>query len=98
MPPEGSIQQHMPADYLTAWLGHHPIAAIWIGGFCLWVSISLILRMWLVHRRATLFKKITWSFILLMPVFGWFFYAGCFHIPDYTDIPIPPTPESMGNG
>ena len=96
MPPETEIQQHMPADDLHAWLVHHPVVATWSGAFCLWVSISLIIRMWLVHRRATVIKKLTWSVLLLIPLFGWFLYAGCFHPPDYTDIPIPETPGLGG--
>ena len=36
----------------VAWFSHHPRIAIGVGAFCLWVSVCLILRMWLIHRSA----------------------------------------------
>ena len=52
-----------------------------IGAFCLWVSVSLIIRMWLVERSASVFKRILWSVMLLIPLFGWLAYGAWFHIP-----------------
>ena len=88
----------MPVDGLLVWLAEHPIATIALSAFCLWISVSLILRMWLLHRTTTFFKKVVWSLILFVPLLGWFFYAGCFKPPDYTDMPLPPTPDSMTGG
>jgi hypothetical protein len=44
----------------------------------LWISISLILRMWVLHRETQWLKKFFWSLVLLIPAFGWLFYGGCF--------------------
>jgi hypothetical protein len=45
--------------------------------FCAWISISLIGRMWLRNRQASFLKKMGWSLILCVPLFGWLFYGGC---------------------
>jgi hypothetical protein len=37
---------------------------------CLGVSLCLIARMWLAHRKDGVFKKTFWSFILLVPMAG----------------------------
>jgi hypothetical protein len=58
--------------------GLHPVATIWIAAFCLWVSIAFIIRLWFVHRTTSTLKKLMWSFILLIPLFGWLAYGGCF--------------------
>jgi predicted tellurium resistance membrane protein TerC len=76
---------------LLAQLARHPRVALAVGAFCLWVGVSLILRMWFIHRRESFMKKFLWSFMLLVPLFGWLFYAGCFQIPDYTSNPCPPS-------
>jgi hypothetical protein len=67
----------------AAWLLRHPTVEICAGAFCLWISFSLILRMWFIHRNAPFLKKFLWSFILLIPLFGWFCYAALFHDPGY---------------
>jgi hypothetical protein len=46
-----------------------------------------MLHLWLVHRRESFVRKFFWSFVLLFPLLGWLFYAGCFQIPDVTDTP-----------
>jgi hypothetical protein len=84
------MEASQPFDLVT-WLVLHPKAAITIGAFCLWVSVSLILHMWFVHRRQALIKKLLWSFVLLVPLFGWLFYGGCFQLPERTDNPCPPS-------
>jgi hypothetical protein len=43
--------------------------------------------MWLLHRRASFVKKLCWSFVLLVPLFGWLACGGLFQIPGETDIP-----------
>jgi hypothetical protein len=80
-----------PPFDLLARLASHPRAALAIGAFCLWISVSLMLHMWFVHRRESRMKKLVWSFLLLLPLFGWLLYAGCFRIPDYSDTPCPPS-------
>lgn len=81
-------------DDPVLWLFQHRTVAIWIGGFCLWVSLTLILRLWILHRRASFLRKFIWSIVLWIPFFGWIFYLGGFHIPGDTDIPLS---ESAGD-
>jgi len=69
-------------------MAHHPQTTVWIFAFLLWISVSLIFRMWLVHRKASLIKKVLWSFVLLVPLFGWMLYGGFFDIPDSMDVQI----------
>ena len=64
-------------------LGNHPIPLIVLGAIWAWVSITLVIRLRLVHRAASFTKKFLWSLMLLVPVFGWMFYAGLFQSPDY---------------
>jgi hypothetical protein len=68
---------------------HHRVAAIILAGLCAWVSLSLIARMWFVHRRAGLIKKLFWSLVLLVPIAGWIFYGALFHPPSVTGIRAP---------
>lgn len=79
------LQPLDPAD----WISHHPAAALWVGGSCLWVSVSLVIRMWVRHPKASFVKKLLWSCGLLVPFFGWLFYAGLFHVPGCTDVECP---------
>jgi|GEM_PF-6323422 len=69
-------------------------AAHWLAmavccGACFWVSLCLIIRMWFVHHRAGVIKKVLWSIMLLVPVFGWLAYGAWFHLPGFTDTPCP---------
>lgn len=86
MPQDNSIPEILD---LAGWLSRHPVAGVWIGAFCLWVSVALIIRLWFTHRRASFLKKLVWSFILLIPLFGWLLYGGMFHVPGFTDVPCP---------
>jgi hypothetical protein len=90
MPDEAPDPHALIIDDLEPWIAHHPIPALCFAGFLLWVSISLILRMWLVHRQASLCKKLRWSIVLLVLLFGWLLYGGFFRVPGYTDMPAPP--------
>jgi len=78
-----------PRPEVPDWLLHHPVTATSLVAFCLWVSISLIIRMWVIHRRASFLKKFLWSFMLLIPLFGWLTYAGLFRTPGFTDVECP---------
>jgi hypothetical protein len=91
MAPETPTSETLRPFDLLEWFTAHPRLAVAIGAFCLWVSVSLILRMWFIHRRESFVKKFLWSFTLLIPLFGWLFYAGCFQIPDYSNTPCPPS-------
>ena len=72
----------MPTLLTDGWTGF-AMLAVW-----LWMSFGLIARLWLIHRHATPWKKVAWSLALLVPVFGWIFYAGFFRIPERSDIPL----------
>jgi len=87
MKPETEIPQHGSFLDPAAWISQHPRATVWICALCLWISVVLILRVWLVHRRTQLGKKVIWSLILLVPLFGWIAYAGFFSMPDTTNTP-----------
>ena len=76
-------------------LRDHPVLLIVLSAIWAWVSSTLILRMWLVHRRASFMKKFFWSLILLVPFFGGMFYAGLFQVPGPHGIAAPETPAAL---
>jgi hypothetical protein len=59
---------------------HHHLAGVLIGLFCVWLSVSLIIRLWLVHKKDSLPRKLMWSLVLSVPFFGWLLY-GAFYTP-----------------
>jgi len=63
----------------------HPMVLLIIFAVCAWISLSLIARMWLVHRRAGLLKKLFWSVALLVPPLGWIFYGAFFRPPSVSE-------------
>jgi hypothetical protein len=63
----------------------HPILLIVIVGVCIWITLSLIVRMWFIHRRVALATKLFWSVVLLIPLFGWIFYAAVFRPPTVSE-------------
>ena len=56
------------------------LGLLWIG-FVLWLSLAIILRMWLRHREAHVIKKLFWTVILMIPMIGAVFYAAFFKRP-----------------
>ncbi|HEY5894687.1 MAG TPA: hypothetical protein VIT91_15810 [Chthoniobacterales bacterium] len=86
MPPDTPNSETLDAVSL---LPQHPVPAIWIGALCLWISLSLIARMWVVHRKTPFLTKLLWSFVLLVPVLGWLFYGGLFRVPGSNDTECP---------
>jgi uncharacterized membrane protein (DUF106 family) len=93
MSPDTASSRSTPTPNLSnsfdpfAWLSQHPRVAVGVGAICLWISISLIIRLWIVHSKVSMLKKLTWSCILLIPFFGWIAYAGFFNASESTDIP-----------
>jgi hypothetical protein len=59
---------------------HDHIVAVLIGLFCMWLSLSLVIRLWLVHKQDSFPKRLLWSFVLCVPFFGWLLY-GAFYSP-----------------
>jgi hypothetical protein len=64
-------------DFLVA----HRTLGVATAGICAFVSLSLIARLWVLHRRAPTMSKILWSIVLLLPVFGWLFFAAFYRAP-----------------
>jgi hypothetical protein len=89
MPPSTPNPEPMPLYDFPGWISRHPVVAIWMGAFCLWVSIVLMIRVWFVHRKAPFFKKLIWSMVLLFPLFGWLVYGGFFRPLDSINTPCP---------
>ncbi|CAN5563446.1 hypothetical protein BH09VER1_BH09VER1_48020 [soil metagenome] len=44
----------------------------------LWVSLCLVLRLFLVHRKVHWLKKLSWFVVLFLPVIGPLFYGAFF--------------------
>ena len=63
----------------------HPVLVIVLCALWAWVSITLVIRLWLAHRRAGFVKKLLWSLMLLVPVFGWMCYGAFFQAPKSED-------------
>ena len=61
-----------------------------------WISLTLIARLWVLHPECSSAKRISWSLILLVPLFGWIFYAGFFKAPPVTDSPLTSGPGADG--
>lgn len=62
-------------------------------------SATMIIRMWFIHRERLFFAKLLWSLFLLVPVFGWFFYAGLFRPPEFNPNQCPNEhPANVGGG
>jgi uncharacterized membrane protein len=62
-------------------IAHRSIA---IAAAALWafVSLCLIARLWVFHRRAGTISKLVWSIVLLIPLFGWLFFAAFHRVPE----------------
>jgi hypothetical protein len=46
---------------------------------CLAISLILIARIWIFHRKDSLKKKLMWSAILMLPVLGWVLYGAFYN-------------------
>jgi hypothetical protein len=54
-----------------------------LGGLSLWLSLVLVLKLWVNHPEAILRRKIFWTVVLLMPLIGPMVYGALFN-------PLPP--------
>ena len=64
-------------DYLIA---NWRVGAI-LGAACLAVSLCLIARLWLLQPSDGVVGRLAWSFVLLVPILGWLFFAAFYHAP-----------------
>lgn len=69
----------------------HPVALVVAGGVCVWVSLCLIARMWIVDAKASFAGKLFWSGMLLVPLFGWVLYSAFYEVPSDHNMPLPPS-------
>ncbi len=62
-------------------LGHQvfgiALVAVWA-----FVSFCMITRLWVLHRRERVLRKLVWSLILFVPLFGWLFFAAFYQPPE----------------
>ena len=66
-----------PVDYLlTNWR-----AGAMLGAVSLAISLCLIARLWLVHRAEGTVSRLLWSGVLVVPIFGWLFFAAFYRAP-----------------
>ncbi|MGI8956877.1 MAG: hypothetical protein ACR2II_08185 [Chthoniobacterales bacterium] len=56
----------------------HPVAGILVLMLCVWGSLGFIVRIWFAHREAGVSRKLVWSIIVLIPIFGWLAYGAFF--------------------
>jgi hypothetical protein len=68
-------------DFLAA----HRNAAVVLAAACVFVSLCLVARLWVVHRKASVLRKLVWSVLLFLPLIGWIFYGAFFHPPNISD-------------
>ncbi len=66
---------------MEAWLLRHPFVLLGCVIACLWISLSLIFRLWSKSNPDRTIRKMLWSFILFLPFFGWIFYGGFYRPP-----------------
>jgi len=52
---------------------------------CLFISALLLRNLWRGDDGSVLLKLI-WSFIIMVPVFGWIFYGGFYSVPDKSGV------------
>jgi hypothetical protein len=52
---------------------------------CVAVSLCLIARLWVMGRRVRALRKIAWSIVLFVPLFGWLFFAAFYHPPERSE-------------
>ena len=67
----------------------HPVVLFVVIAVWAWISLSLVIRMWLLHRRVGAIKKLFWSLVLVVPVVGWIFYGAFFRPPSISAVRAP---------
>jgi hypothetical protein len=75
-------------DILESLTQHRTIAII-VVAVSLWISLSLIARLWIIHRQRAFLAKLAWSLILLASLLGWIMYGAFFSPPSVSDIRAP---------
>ena len=70
------------ADRSNDLLLSDPRIAIAAGAIWAFVSLFLITRLWVAHRRDRIVAKLAWSLVLCIPLLGWIFFAAFYRPPE----------------
>jgi hypothetical protein len=65
----------------------HQTLGVVIGASCIFLSLCLIARLWVIHAEDSVPRKLFWSILLLIPLIGWIGYGGFYHPPGYSSVP-----------
>lgn len=68
-------------NLLDFFLVHRGVA---MAAVALWtfVSLCMIARLWVLHKRDGVYGKLVWSVVLLIPLFGWLFFGAFYRSPE----------------
>ena len=80
--------------HVRGYAHHHPVIFALILAW-IWISLSMIIRMWLKYPTDPTLKKLFWSIVLCVPLFGWLFYGGCYCPLSQSSTPISPSAGVM---
>jgi len=65
-------------------MAHQALGVIAIAA-CVFVSLCLIARLWVLRRSESVLSRLVWSFVLLLPILGWLFYAAFYRAPERSE-------------
>ena len=68
---------------LTDFIAAHSTAAVVMVATCVFISLCLVARLWVLRPRDSIARKIVWTLILLVPLVGWLFYGAFYRPPTY---------------
>jgi bacteriorhodopsin len=71
---------------------HAHLFALWAGVLCACISFTLIFRLWVHQAKDRIGRKLLWSVILCVPLFGWMAYGGFYRTLSENDV------RAEGNG
>jgi hypothetical protein len=75
----------MRADRVIDFLVAHRAFGIALLALWAFVSLCMVARVWVLHRRERVLTKLVWSLILLLPLLGWLFFAAFYRPPEALD-------------
>ncbi len=82
---------------LREYAQHHSFAGVLLL-LWLWVSLSLIIGLWLKHPNDSVLRRLTWTLVLCLPFFGWLAYGAFYHPLRENDVPAPVNNDITGGG
>ena len=72
----------MSVDNLIEFILGHRGVAVALAAIWAFVSLCLIARLWVIHRRDLVIAKLSWTVVLLVPLLGWLFFAAFYRSPE----------------